>query len=440
MKKVFSMVLCFAMILSLLTASAFAAGEPTVVMVCGISVDLSAESDVLGDGSVLYDPDINTLTIKQGGSGLTVFENPNGDSCYIYADGYLNVVFEDTMSLMETCDYCIYTEGDLSIYIPYCLYLMGAETAGISAGGNVEINGEYSSISIVSGGNGIDASGSVTVRGSLTDLYIEAENVGILADGNITLDCGDYIEIAETKIGMVSTDGDITIDVENGVVIDCTDAGIIANGEITILNEEEGEDEEVVIIGEESGAIAAKEFIGISAYFGFQNPVGGCLTYFDIEDEEWCSVVNETGEIANSVTLVPVDNKVVTLKGLDFDVELFVPNGSTVNDAYACLLVKEGYEDFGAYVKGAYEDLLGFYTTADGAEGTEFSFDDEITEDIEVFVLFPESDNGAGGSNNGGESGSTPEPTNPNTGDSILLWTALLGASATGMIFGKKRK
>lgn len=121
MRKFTTLIICICMItVLLLPATAFAAETKYDLWVGGVQVTESNQNDVLGDGTVSYDPTTKTLTLN--GANITGARSA-GDSCAIYSDsslGDLTIDLKNQNSIIcpdlttETSSYGIFIRGTLT--------------------------------------------------------------------------------------------------------------------------------------------------------------------------------------------------------------------------------------------------------------------------------------------------------------------------------------
>lgn len=128
----------------------------TQIYVAGVEVTGSNAADVLGDGTVSYDPLTNTLTLK----------NANITSSYEYDDGYVGAIH--TTGSLNIC-----VEGENKVVASDATF----DSAAIDVDGNLKITGDGTLIA--QGGN---VSGVVTSE----DDYI-LDSIGIFARYGLTI-------------------------------------------------------------------------------------------------------------------------------------------------------------------------------------------------------------------------------------------------------------
>lgn len=98
-KKILSLLLAFCLAVGLIPVTAFAADYS--VTINGIVITDSNANDVLGDGTVSYDADTNTLTLN--GANLTQIQNTTGEAFTIKVSGNNTVaITSGTTNLIET--------------------------------------------------------------------------------------------------------------------------------------------------------------------------------------------------------------------------------------------------------------------------------------------------------------------------------------------------
>lgn len=182
MKRISSVILVLALVLMLGVPATANEVEVYPVWVGGIQVTAGNTQDVLGDGTVSYDAESNTLTLN--GAEITGgYEHEEGSVKTIYAEGDLNIELIGTNSVTAPAASAfsngINVEGDLSISGAGNMVVnSGAVTAqdGIAVSFGIWLTGDltvheasvtaYGSSAIVSG-EGTSVSGGVYVGGEL---------------------------------------------------------------------------------------------------------------------------------------------------------------------------------------------------------------------------------------------------------------------------------
>ncbi len=162
-KKIFSLLLAFCLAVRLIPIAAFAADYN--VTINGIAITDSNANDVLGDGTVSYDADTNTLMLN--GANLTQIQNTTGKAFTIKVSGNNTVaITSGTTNLIET-NAPLMINGDARA----TLILSGADQNSyiscISAHGSVTVE-IITLILTNSCYAGIETTGDITVRNSAT--------------------------------------------------------------------------------------------------------------------------------------------------------------------------------------------------------------------------------------------------------------------------------
>ena len=148
--------------------------------------------DVLGDGTVSYDADTNTLTLK----GATIdipYEDTWGITYGIYADGDLNLELEGTNTVQgsdgQLFRHGVYSEKNLTVSGDGSLTAK-AETDGIYAHDNITISG--GSISGEGTGYGVYVCKDLTVSGgSVTGVSTDSDGIYVgYNNGDLTVNDG----------------------------------------------------------------------------------------------------------------------------------------------------------------------------------------------------------------------------------------------------------
>gem|GEM_PF-4086971 len=146
------------------SVSVSAVDETDVLWVGGVEVTASNAADVLGDGTVSYDFETNTLTLTKANI-QNGYKDDNG--IYgIYSEGDLNIVLEDKSYVTAPQD----EAGSVGIFV----------TGNLSfTGGNIEVRGGNLSGTGFLTSVGIYSSGSITVDNAVVEALggdIQGEN------------------------------------------------------------------------------------------------------------------------------------------------------------------------------------------------------------------------------------------------------------------------
>ncbi len=191
-----------------------AAADTSNIYVGNVAVTEENANDILGDGSVSYDKETNTLTLEN----MKVTEGYKYTENFvtgIYAEGDLNLtlVGENNISVSDTgyASYGIYVEGNLSISGNGVLNATGGnvkgtqvETCGICVLGNLNIN---DATVYASGGK---AEGSYAASYGLQ----VSEGLNILG-GDVYCEAGEVISTEAEKSAAYSIGASVSNDPEN---------------------------------------------------------------------------------------------------------------------------------------------------------------------------------------------------------------------------------
>ena len=166
----------------------------------GTRVTTDNAGDVLGDGTVSYDVQTNTLTLN--GASVSAQDMPYG----IYAENDLNIVLEGKNSVSVSGEF---SEAALA-------QLSGTDiSAAIYSGGNLTIR---------------EGAGSGTLNASASALMEESAkrwltSSGIYASGNLTLE--------DVSVEASGGDVDVEYDVSVSTGIECADLLTVSGGDLT---------------------------------------------------------------------------------------------------------------------------------------------------------------------------------------------------------------
>lgn len=159
------------------------------VYVSGIRVTGANAADVLGDGTVSYDPASNTLRLNGAvieGARSSEYSSPLG--IFSVDENGLNIVLGEKPSVIQNCSYGIEIRGELtisggSLTIQSAATGIWAETNDITInGGNITIIGDQHAITgNINGGTLTVNSGKVMLLGAKTDISGGSEyGIGVL--------------------------------------------------------------------------------------------------------------------------------------------------------------------------------------------------------------------------------------------------------------------
>ena len=137
-----------------------------------------------GDGTAVYDPDTNTLTLRD--ANITTAHETGSYSYGIYAEGKLTIELEGQSTVgSNSIDYGVSMDGDLIITGTGSLTAAGSEK-GIHVSDSLEVTG---GIVAGKGRYGIDVSSLEVTGGTVTG--IGENGAGVRVDGNLTVDGAD---------------------------------------------------------------------------------------------------------------------------------------------------------------------------------------------------------------------------------------------------------
>ena len=137
-----------------------------------------------GGGTAVYDPDTNTLTLRD--ANITTAHETGSYSYGIYAEGKLTIELEGQSTVgSNSIDYGVSMDGDLIITGTGSLTAAGSEK-GIHVSDSLEVTG---GIVAGEGRYGIDVSSLEVTGGTVTG--IGENGAGVRVDGNLTVDGAD---------------------------------------------------------------------------------------------------------------------------------------------------------------------------------------------------------------------------------------------------------
>ena len=214
------------------TPSLGGSGDRTYhVWVAGVQIDSNNAGDVLGDGTISFDPSTNTLTLKdaavmnEGGAGIYsegidlvvkgIDTEAEGSNTIVAKDVIVTGKDEDGLDYSEIAEYGhgIYVEGG-ALTIIGVLGDITTESSGIYADQGVTISGTVGNIQATSDAEltsnpcGIFSFFSgIVVDGTVGNITAEGEGISGADDITITGTVGDIT----ADYGIYITGGDITI-------------------------------------------------------------------------------------------------------------------------------------------------------------------------------------------------------------------------------------
>lgn len=172
LKKLCVGALTGAMLLSMTFSHVMAEEAFDHVIVEGVQVTAENAADILGDGTAAYDPDTDTLTLKN--ANISVEKGTDGINYGIYAKGNLNIVLEGTNTVICEDYYGI------AISDP-----AGANSINATITGDGSLEASGTDIGIWVRGN-LLIEDSVQVKGICGDVA-SGSAYGIRADGTLTI-------------------------------------------------------------------------------------------------------------------------------------------------------------------------------------------------------------------------------------------------------------
>lgn len=188
------------------------------IWVGGTLVTRGNAGDVLGDGTVAYDPDTNTLTLRD--ANITTAHEAGNYSCGIYTEGKLTIELEGQSTVgSNSFYYGVYMNGDLTITGTGSLNAVGS-TTGVYVFGNMEVID--SKVTGTSAEHlGIVVWGELTVNGGkVTGTCNSASGFGIQVESSLTVNGGEVSGTGNigiyTRGPLDMTAGTVTAEGANG--------------------------------------------------------------------------------------------------------------------------------------------------------------------------------------------------------------------------------
>lgn len=373
------------------------------IYVGGMQVTDKNNTDVFGDGCVSYDPQTNTLFLRDysyKGEGYVYGGSDDGTEKYsavIYSKNSLNIDLKGSNTLENTFNDGslqqygdgVVTDGSIVFAGDGYLSIMGSY--GIYAGGDLIIDGctvnaETADAALCS------ENGSVKI--SNASLYIVSGADGIYAHGDITV-ADSELNIAADTDGVYSYDG--------SVEISCTKVSPASHGPWL-------EGTRVTIEAKGKYGIFAYKGLKIDKKLMISTPENGIIGELSERDYTYSTVLS--GEtVAKDIVIEPKGYKVF-IKGLSYDMSVLVPAFCSANEIYCEIY---GIEDFSEMLNTEKEGFVfgGLYTDEACSEGNEFSFDISLTADVTIYAKW------------------TAET--PQTGDNSVVWIWCALASVSGI-------
>ncbi len=354
------------------------------IRVGGVEVTKDNAADVFGDGRVSYNAATNTLTLNG-----YVYE---GDG-FIY-DTYENEKYERT----EYYSAAIYSSTSLNIELIGNNILKntfnGKNTQnhgnGIIAENKLVIKGDGSLT--VEGFYALEAHRELVIDGCMID--VDSESTGIASFyGSMYIKNGASVWIDSQGEGIYVWDNftltDSTLNINSGI-----DGIYSYDGVVTIDSTSVKVHETNPTIVGTSLSIKAADYCGIFAYRGIV--INDKLALSSPENAEikkiynkkydyWYYTIGTESSKAKEIVIEPLGYH-VTITGGDFNMEVLVPAGMSINEAYCEVF---GIDDFSEIIAPAKEGYSfgGCFTDELCSYGNEFSFnDDKIVEDITVYT------------------------------------------------------
>ncbi len=385
------------------------------VYVGGVQVTDKNNTDVFGDGCVSYDPQTNTLVLRDysyKGEGYVYGCSDDGTEKYsavIYSKDSLTISLEGSSTLENT-----FNDGALQQY-----------GDGVVTDGSLSLTGD-GYLSII-GSYGIYAYGDLTVDGCTVDtettdeaLWSESGSVKIsnasvyIVSGADGIYANMDVTVIDSELNIVSeTDGIYSYD--GKVEILCTKVSLSANGPWL-------EGTSVTIKANGNYGIFAYKGLKIDEKLMISTPEDGVIGELSEHDYTYSTVL--AGEtVAKDIVIEPKGYKVF-IKGLSYDMSVLVPALCSVNEIYCEM---HGVEDFSEMLNTEKEGFVfgGLYTDEACSEGSEFSFDTALTADVTVYAKW------------------TAET--PQTGDNSVVWiwcalASVSGIAAVTVIFAMRKR
>ncbi len=258
MKRIMSILLAFVMVLGLIPGMSLTAFAATVyeyaLWIGTTQVTIDNAADVLGDGTVSYNPDtytvilkdadipyiksnLNNLTIELIGNN-TVGGNPNdrprigivtndeNSSLTIQGDGTLSVA--GSTRAIEAFKNLTISGGKITAASDssYGIY---------SNSGNITINGGTFTVPSDSNYGIYSLNGNITISDG--EINVTAKKMGLFADGDITISGGKITDASNSYYGIYSLNGNITIS-DGEINITTEGRGLYSGSDITISDGE----------------------------------------------------------------------------------------------------------------------------------------------------------------------------------------------------------
>lgn len=199
-KRLFGLALVLALCLTLLCVSALASSDSLGLWVGGVEVTASGEVTGTGitDGTVSYDADTNTLTLKD--ATLSGYYEDYAYPVFIYAENDLNIVLigDNKVEYGDNDKYprAIYVSGDLNISGNGSLTCGDSENDaafeghGIYCSGNLKV--ENATLNFYVENDGISCwNGDVELNNAKINFESEIENSDCISGNNITITGGE---------------------------------------------------------------------------------------------------------------------------------------------------------------------------------------------------------------------------------------------------------
>ena len=188
-KRAISLLLTLAILASCLPGLTLTASAASyAVWVRGTQVTDANKNDVLGDGTVRYNPTMSTLYLTDAGS-LNATEGSH-NSAVLYASGSLTVEVAGN-SYLSSASYGVYVTGDLYLHGSGTLNAVGADT-GIYVGGKLILDDDETgpTVSAEGGYYGVRAQSALLMQGTLNtqtyalnDANTQIPNAGLYVTG-----------------------------------------------------------------------------------------------------------------------------------------------------------------------------------------------------------------------------------------------------------------
>lgn len=207
----------------------------------GTSVSVSSTNeDVLGDGTVSYDADSNTLTLSNAKMSNDYPNNP-----VIYAPNQKSLTINVVGNNEITASQAIFVTGDLTITGDGTLTVMGT-TYAIYAGQDLEIKGTNVIASAAGNAGAIQANkGTVTITDSKNVTASNTNGNGIVGQGGVTITnstvnskvtaaSGLNIGLQANGMGLEINNSNVDVSVTSGMGISVNAGGIRVTNSSTV--------------------------------------------------------------------------------------------------------------------------------------------------------------------------------------------------------------